>query len=132
MPAIASFLPPHIADSAAARRLFAPLALEALEVAAFAYLAADQRVLGMRHARGGSVDHLALPIRAVAIDALAFDAAGVVMAHNHPSGDATPSAADRDATRLLARTLAALDIRLLDHLIVTLNRTTSFRHLGLL
>jgi DNA repair protein RadC len=54
------------------------------------------------------------------------------MAHNHPSGDPTPSAADRDMTRLLARTLGALDIRLLDHLIVTLSGTTSFRRLGLL
>ena len=131
MPLEALAAPRRLADPAAAGALFAPLAGEATEVMAFAYLDAAQQLLGMRHARG-AVDRLVLPIRTVAIDALAFDAVSVVMAHNHPSGDPTPSTADREATRLLARALETLEVRLLDHLIVASGGITSFRALGLL
>ncbi|RYD55748.1 MAG: hypothetical protein EOP60_05755 [Sphingomonadales bacterium] len=62
----------------------------------------------------------------------ALDAEAVVMAHNHPSGDSTPSVADREATRMLARALDGLGIRLLDHLVVTRNGVSSFRAMGLL
>lgn len=116
----------------AARDLFASLADEGVEVAAFVYLGEDQRVLGLRHARSKGVDMLDVPIRDVAADALAFGAAAVVMAHNHPSGDPTPSIADREATRLVARALDALGIRLVDHLVVAGSGVTSFRSLGFL
>jgi DNA repair protein RadC len=124
--------PQRIADANAASRLFAALAEEAVEVVALVYLDAEQRVLGMRHSRSGSDFTLDLPIRAIAADALAFDAVGVVMAHNHPSGDPTPSTADRDATRLLSRALDTLGVRLLDHLVIARTGVTSFRGLGLL
>lgn len=132
MPLEALAAPRRLADPAAAGALFACLADEATEVMAFVYLGSDQRVLGIRHARSGSIDRLVLPIREVAADALAFGAAAVVMAHNHPGGDPTPSSADREATRLLARALATLEMRLLDHLIVARDGITSFRRLGLL
>jgi DNA repair protein RadC len=125
-------LPQPITDAAAAHGLFAALAGEAHEVLAFAYLGGDRRVLGMRHARSACVDRMAVPIRMVAVDALAFGAAAVVMAHNHPSGDPTPSPADREATRLLARALETLEVRLLDHLVLAARGVTSFRALGLL
>lgn len=131
MPIEALAAPGRLADPAAAGKLFAPLAEETSEVMVFAYLDAGQWILGMRHARG-SIDRLELPIRTIAADALAFDAVGVVMAHNHPSGDPTPSVADREATRLLARALGTLEVRLLDHLIVARSGITSFRALGLL
>jgi DNA repair protein RadC len=126
------FLPrfEHLGDPRAAGELFAPLADEEVEVAAFVYLGDDQRVLGMREARSESRDTFDLPIRDVVADAIRFDARGVVMAHNHPSGDATPSMADREATRLLARALDPLGVRLLDHLVVTRAGVTSFRTLG--
>ncbi len=120
----------HLTDPRAAGALFAPLAEEECEVAAFVYLGADQRVIGMREARSDARDTFALPIREVVADALRYDARAVVMAHNHPSGDATPSAADREATRLLARALDPLGVRLLDHLVVTRMGVTSFRNLG--
>ncbi|HEX8301737.1 JAB domain-containing protein [Sphingomonas sp.] len=122
----------RLADPAAAEAFFLALADEAFEVAAFAYLDANQQLLGLRHARSTSADRLDLPIRAIAADALAFDAVGVVMAHNHPSGDCTPSAADREATRMLARALDGLGIRLLDHLVISRSGVASFRALGLL
>jgi DNA repair protein RadC len=124
--------PRRIADAAAAGELFACLADEPTEVMAFVYLGGDQRVLGLRHARSASVSRLVLPIREIAADALAFGAVAVVMAHNHPSGDPTPSIADREATRLLARALETLEVRLVDHLIVASAGITSFRNLGLL
>jgi DNA repair protein RadC len=125
-------LPRTLADPAAAEALFAPLAKEQVEVAAFAYLGEDQALLGIRHARSASSDMLDLPVRDVAADALAFGARGVVMAHNHPGGDPTPSNADREVTHLLARALDPLGVRLLDHLVIARDGTVSFRSLGLL
>jgi DNA repair protein RadC len=126
------FLPqfPRLSDPEMAGNLFAPLAEEALEVAAFVYLGAGQHVLGMREVRSPHHDSFELPIREIVADALRLDARGVVMAHNHPSGDASPSAADREATRLLARALDPLGVRLVDHLVVTRGKVTSFRALG--
>ena len=122
----------RLAGPDAAGELFAPLAHEAVEVVAFVYLDEAQRVLGMRHARSPCAGMLDLPIRDVAADAIAFDARGLVMAHNHPSGDPTPSTADREATRLLARGLDALGVRLIDHLVVATGGVTSFRRSGFL
>ena len=122
----------RIAGRSEAEAFFAPLAGEALESAAFVYLDARQHVLGMRHICSDQHDSLDLPIRTIAADALALDAQAVVMAHNHPSGDPTPSAADRHATHRLARALDGLDIRLVDHLVITRSGVTSFRALGLL
>lgn len=122
----------RIASARAAEALFAPLAEAPLEMLAAAYLDGEQRLLGMRHAQGGARDHATLPIRVLAADALAFDAAAVVIAHNHPSGDPTPSAADRAATHRLARALAGLDVRLLDHLVLARGGVHSFRALGYL
>lgn len=132
MPLDALAAPRRLADPAAAGALFACLADEPAEVIATVYLDASQRVLGLRHTRSGLVDRLVLPIRDIAADALAFGAVAVVIAHNHPSGDPRPSVADREATRLLARALEALDMRLLDHLVVARGGFTSFRRLGLL
>lgn len=122
----------HLADTAAAESLFAPLAREPLEIAAFAYLGDDRRLLGLRHTPGAWRDRIDLTIRDIAADAIAFDARGVVMAHNHPSGDATPSAEDKRATRLLDHALGTLQVRLLDHLVFARAGVTSFRRLGLL
>lgn len=125
-------LPRTLADPAAAQSLFAVLGREKVEVAAFVYLGAEQQLLGIRHARSESPDMLDLPIREIVRDALAFDARGVVIAHNHPGGDPTPSRADRDVTRRLARALDPLGIRLLDHLVIAERGAVSFRRLGLL
>lgn len=121
-----------IDDLAAATRMFAPIAAAPHEVAVFAYLDAGRRLLAMRHIPAGDLASVPVPTRHVAADALAFDAAAVMMAHNHPSGDAAPSHADIAVTRTLDRTLAALDVRLVDHLILTRETVTSFRAIGLL
>jgi len=139
--AMTSLLPPRprltapervIGDPAAAERLFAAIVHERVEVACFAYLNADRVLLGLRHTRSAHVDACDLPLRDVVADALAFGAAAVVMAHNHPSGDPSPSGGDRDATCRLVRALEPIDVRLIDHLVLAQGGVTSFRGMGLL
>ena len=60
------------------------------------------------------------------------DASAVILAHNHPSGDPTPSRGDVEATRRIAEAGRALDICIHDHVIVARSGWTSFRALGLL
>ena len=59
-------------------------------------------------------------------------AAAVILAHNHPSGVAEPSAADRDITHRLADALSLVDVRVLDHLVIAARQTVSFAERGLL
>ncbi|MFT3978435.1 MAG: JAB domain-containing protein [Sphingomonas bacterium] len=112
--------------------LFAPIARTGNEIAIFAYLDSAGRLLGARHVLSERIDAIHVPIRAVAGDALAFGAEQVVMAHNHPSGDAEPSRDDLLATRRVAAALNTLEIRLVDHLVLAGDRVTSLRGRGLL
>lgn len=80
----------------------------------------------------GQAASVAFPLRRIVQSALAVDAAAVMLAHNHPSGDTRPSLADREMTRKLAAALRPLDIRLLDHLIFGGGSASGFRALGLL
>ena len=73
-----------------------------------------------------------LPLRSIIADAAAHGSAGIVLAHNHPSGDSTPSEADCRATRRLASAAEALDCVILDHLVFAGTQCTSLRRLGLL
>jgi len=80
----------------------------------------------------GTLDGAAVYPREVAVRALQYGAAAVIFAHNHPSGVAEPSAADRRITERLAAALALFDIRVLDHVIVGSGREYSFAEQGLL
>lgn len=95
------------------------------------YLAADGRLLAL-----DSLDEdgnaVTLPIRSLVARALALDAAGLVIAHNHPSGDPSPSAEDVRLTRRFAMACDALGLALHDHLIFAGGQCESFRRLGLL
>lgn len=115
----------------AAHALFARLGAATEEFAGIAYLARDRRVLGLRLIRGGR-DWVSVSARMLTVDALAFHADGVVVAHNHPSGDPEPSAHDLAHARRLARALRAVDVRLLDHLVIAGDRVTSLRARGVL
>jgi DNA repair protein RadC len=72
------------------------------------------------------------PLRDIIADAAEHGSAGIVLAHNHPSGDPRPSDSDCRATRRLATAAEALDCTLLDHLIFAGAQCTSFREAGLL
>jgi DNA repair protein RadC len=72
------------------------------------------------------------PLREIIRDAAVHGSAGIVLAHNHPSGDATPSDSDFRATRRLASAAEALDCAVLDHLVFAGDDCTSLRQLGYL
>jgi DNA repair protein RadC len=80
----------------------------------------------------GTLDGAAVYPREVAVRALQYRAAAVILAHNHPSGVASPSAADRQITERLQRALALLDVRVLDHIVVGRGDSYSFAEAGLL
>ena len=74
-----------------------------------------------------------LPVRAILKDAARLGSCGIVLAHNHPSGDPSPSTADCRATRRLAEAGEALDLTILDHLIFAgPSACSSMRRMGLL
>lgn len=111
---------------------FAPrFAARSEEHVVAAHLDGRGHVLTMSEGNAGLCDAIELPIRQIVSDALSCSACAVIIAHNHPSGDPAPSAADIDATRRLEQALRPLGIRLYDHLILTpQGALTSFRRLG--
>ena len=80
----------------------------------------------------GDKDGAPLPLRPIVTDAALHGSAGLVLAHNHPSGDPRPSVEDCRATRRLASAVEALDCQIVDHLVFAGNECTSLRQLGLL
>ena len=72
------------------------------------------------------------PLRSIIVDAAVHGSAAILLAHNHPSGDPTPSDSDKRSTRRLAAAAEALDCALVDHLVFGGSRCTSFRAIGLL
>lgn len=87
------------------------------EVFACVFLDNRHRVICFDPVFQGTVDGASVYPREVVRRAIAHNAAAVVAAHNHPSGVAEPSAADRAITRRLRDALALIDVRLLDHLV---------------
>jgi DNA repair protein RadC len=83
-----------------------------------------------RHA--GDETGAAFPLRDIVADAALHRSAGIVLAHNHPSGDPCPSESDCRATRRLATAAEAMDCAVLDHLVFAGRECTSFRRIGLL
>ena len=80
----------------------------------------------------GTVDHVPVYPREVVKRALELNATALILVHNHPSGDPTPSGADIDMTRQIAEACGALGITLHDHLVIGKSRELSFRAEGLL
>ena len=91
----------------------------------------DANCLHVSHHQGDATG-AAFPIRGIIVDAAMHGSAGLVLAHNHPSGDAAPSDADCRATRRLVAAAEALDCTVLDHLVFAGAECTSLRAMGLL
>lgn len=102
------------------------------EVFAVLFLDARNRLLAVEEMFRGTLSQTAVYPREVVRRALERNAAAVILAHNHPSGLAEPSQADRHLTDALRRALQCLDIPVLDHLIVAGGRRYSFAENGLL
>lgn len=96
------------------------------------YLDFDVSLLREEIAAFGSTSECPLYIRRIITRAIELGATGLILVHNHPAGDPTPSEADFRMTRRLARTAKDLDIRLVEHLIVSSAGSYSWREHGLL
>jgi DNA repair protein RadC len=113
------------------RARFGSLRDEVFEVA---YLDSGYRLLrdGVERLEEGTVDRAAVYPRKVMEAALRRGAAALVFAHNHPSGDVTPSEHDKILTKALVLAASTLQIKIHDHLIVSKEHVFSFRKEGLL
>ena len=96
-----------------------------------AFLDTRHRLIAVERLFSGSVDGAEVRPRIVVQRALALNAGAVVVAHNHPSGHAEPSAADRAVTTQLKSALGLMDIRLLDHFVVSAGHAVSMAARGL-
>jgi DNA repair protein RadC len=99
---------------------------DAREVFAVLFLDSQHRVLAFERMFYGTIDGAVVHPREVAKCGLRHNAAAVIVAHNHPSGVAEPSQADRRVTQQLQAALALVDIRLLDHVVVGDGDSVSF------
>lgn len=102
------------------------------EVFTCLFLDSQHRVQRCEDLFFGTLDGAAIYPREVAVRALQYGAAAVIFAHNHPSGVAEPSNADRRITERLCAALALFDIRVLDHVIIGSGCEFSFAEQGLL
>ena len=102
------------------------------EVFVALFLDAQNRMLGSEELFRGTLTQTSVYPREVVKTALRYNAAGVIFAHNQPSGIAEPSRADELLTQTLKQALSLVEIRTLDHFIVAGTRTISFAERGLL
>jgi DNA repair protein RadC len=108
------------------------LAAKAHEVFGVLFLDAQNRLLAMEELFRGTLTQTSVYPREVVLRALHHGAASVVLAHNHPSGTVQPSRADEALTQTLKAALALVDVRVLDHVIVTQGEALSMAEKGLL
>ncbi|HKU16150.1 MAG TPA: DNA repair protein RadC [Steroidobacteraceae bacterium] len=115
-------------------RTFLQMRLRDLPYEVFCCLWLDtrHRVISFDELFRGTLDGATVHVREVVKQALARNAASVIVAHNHPSGVAEPSVADQMLTGRLKEALALMDVRLLDHLVIGDGVCESFAERGLL
>lgn len=113
---------------------FVTLEVSELPHEVFGCLYLDNRncLIGSEHLFRGTIDGASVYPREVVKAAMVHNAAALIFYHNHPSGHAEPSAADRNLTRRLIDALALIDVRVLDHIVVGHRETVSFAERGLL
>ena len=121
-------------SSPSAVRDFLRLSIQNRQVEVFMglFLDAQNRVIAAEELFSGTLTQTSVFPREVVRMALHHNAAGVIFAHNHPSGVAEPSHADETLTRSLKEALALIDVRVLDHFVVGRGATLSFAERGLL
>lgn len=121
-------------SSPTAVRDFLRLSIQNRQVEVFVglFLDAQNRVIAVEELFSGTLTQTSVFPREVVRRALHHNAAGVIFAHNHPSGVAEPSHADETLTQVLKEALALIDVRVLDHFVVGRGATLSFAERGLL
>ncbi len=120
--------------SPAAVRSYLRLKLSCYEHEAFIviFLDAQNRVITTEEMFRGTLTQTSVYPREVVKAALRYNAAALILCHNHPSGVAEPSIQDQSLTRTLSESLALVDVKVLDHIIVASNSALSFAERGLL
>ncbi len=106
------------------------LATREHEVFGVLFLDNQHRVIEFKELFRGTINSCSIPVREVAKEALSVNAAAVIFTHNHPSGVCEPSIADIDITRELQKALTVFDVRVLDHIIVSVEGTVSLAERG--
>jgi DNA repair protein RadC len=112
--------------------LHGAMAREANEQFRLLFLDRKNRLIGDEIQARGTVDHTPVYVREVVKRALDLGATALILVHNHPSGDPTPSRADIEMTRDIARAAAPLGVTIHDHIIIGRGEPASLRALGLL
>ena len=102
------------------------------EVFCVLFLDSQHRIIGFEEMFRGTLNQASVYPREVVKQALAYNAAAVILAHNHPSGVAEPSRADQSLTDALKSALALVDVWILDHFVVGGTDVVSFAERGLL
>jgi len=102
------------------------------EVFSIVFLTAQHRVIEIEDMFRGTLTQTSVYPREVVKAALMHNAAAVLLAHNHPSGDAQPSRADEALTQTLKQALMLIDVRVLDHFVVTKGVIFSMAEHGLM
>jgi DNA repair protein RadC len=102
------------------------------EVFAVLFLDNQNRMLAMEELFRGTLSQTSVYPREVVMRALHHQAAAVVLSHNHPSGSVQPSRADEHLTQTLKASLALVDVRVLDHIIVGQGQALSMAEQGLM
>lgn len=102
------------------------------EIFAVLFLDSQHRLIALEELFRGTLTQTSVYPREVVVRALALHAGSVVLAHNHPSGEPRPSRADETLTQTLKAALALVDVRVLDHFVVTSTQAVSMAELGLL
>jgi len=102
------------------------------EVFGCLFLDNRHRIIAVRELFQGTIDGASVHPRVVVQQAMEVNAAALVLFHNHPSGVAEPSRADEMLTRRLKEALALVDVRVLDHFVVSAGGSVSFAEHGLL
>jgi DNA repair protein RadC len=102
------------------------------EVFCVAFVDAQHKLLAFREMFRGTLTQTSVYPREIIKEALALNAAALILAHNHPSGSVEPSRADEYLTQTLKTALALVDVRVLDHVIVAGSDALSFSERGLI
>ncbi|MFT6032414.1 MAG: DNA repair protein RadC [Arenicella sp.] len=96
------------------------------------FLDSKHRVIHHQELFRGTIDSASVPVREVVKEALRHNAAAMIVAHNHPSGVAEPSVADKALTETLYMALGMVGVKLLDHFVVGDSEVISFAEMGAL
>jgi DNA repair protein RadC len=110
----------------------AAMAFREVETFRLLFLDKKNQLIADEEQQRGTVDYTPVYAREVVKRALELSASGIILVHNHPSGDPTPSLADRDMTKKIIEAAEKLNIQVYDHIIIGRKGHVSFRNLQLI